>query len=97
MEAYQADHLDAASGELGLQLGEGAQLGGADGSEVIGMGEQDDPIVADEVVEGDGASRGLSLEVGGRRAETEAGCQYSPTADSMSYDLRSTVLSHCAC
>ena len=31
----QTDELDAALGELGLELGEGAQLGGADGGEVI--------------------------------------------------------------
>jgi hypothetical protein len=30
----QSNHLDVALGELGLELGEGSELGGADGSEV---------------------------------------------------------------
>lgn len=37
------------------------------------MGEEDSPAVADVIVEGDGAVGGLRLEVGGSRAETEAG------------------------
>ena len=36
------------------------------------MGEQDDPVVADEVVEPDLASRGLGFEVGGNGAKAEA-------------------------
>lgn len=67
----QADELDAALGELGLQLGKGAQLGGADGSEVLGVGEEDDPVVADELVEVNGALGGVGLEVGGFGAQTE--------------------------
>lgn len=31
----QSNELDAESSELGLELGEGTELGGADGSEVI--------------------------------------------------------------
>jgi hypothetical protein len=67
----QANELDAALGELGLELSEGAELGGADGSVVLGVGEEDNPLVADELVEVNGAGRGLSLEVGGDGAETE--------------------------
>ena len=69
----EADHLDAALGELGLELGEGAELGGAHGGVVLGVGEEDDPAVVDELVEVDGAVRGVGLEVGGRGAEAEAG------------------------
>ena len=68
----ETDHLDATGSELGLELGESTELGGTDGSEVIGVGEEDGPAVADEVVEGDGTGRGLSIEVGGNGAETEA-------------------------
>ena len=32
---YQTDQLDAASSELGFELGESTQLGGANGGEVI--------------------------------------------------------------
>ena len=67
----QADELDAALLELGLELGEGAQLGGADGGVVLGVGEEDHPLVADELVEVDVALGGLGLEVGGLVAETE--------------------------
>jgi hypothetical protein len=35
------------------------------------VGEEDGPAVANELVEGDGTVRGLSLEVRGSRAETE--------------------------
>jgi len=68
----ETDQLDATSGELGLELGESTQLGGTDGGEVIGVGEEDGPAVTDEVVEGNGTVRGLSIEVGGNGAETEA-------------------------
>ena len=39
----QADELDIALGELGLDLGHVAELGGADGREILGMREQDRP------------------------------------------------------
>ena len=53
----QSDELDVALGELGLELREGTQLGGADRSVVLRVGEQDDPLVANEVVELDRATR----------------------------------------
>lgn len=68
----QADQLDTALGELGLELGEGAELGRADGGEVLRVGEQDDPFVTDELVEVDRARGGLGLEVGSGRAQAEA-------------------------
>lgn len=59
----ETNELDAALGELGLELGESAQLGGADGGVVLGVGEEDNPVVANELVEVDGTSGGLGLEV----------------------------------
>ena len=73
----QADELCAALGELGLELGEGAQLGGAHGRVVLGVGEEDHPLVADELVEVDVAGGGLGLEVGGDGAQAEAGGEVS--------------------
>jgi hypothetical protein len=68
----QTDELDTASSELGLELGEGAELGGADGGEVIGVGEEDSPLVTDELVEVDGTVGGLGIEVRGSGTQTEA-------------------------
>ena len=68
----ETNQLDAALVELGLEACHLAELGGAHGRVVLGVGEQDDPVVADELVEVDGALGGLGLEVGGGRAQTEA-------------------------
>jgi hypothetical protein len=67
----EADELRATLGELGLELREGAELGGADGSVVLRMREEDHPLVADELVEVDWALGGLGLEVWGGAAQTE--------------------------
>lgn len=67
----ETNQLDAALGELGLELGKGAELGGADGGVVLGMREEDDPGVADELVEVNVSFGCLGLEVGGDGAETE--------------------------
>lgn len=67
----QTNQLDTTLGELGLELGEGAELGGADGRVVFGVGEEDDPVVADELVEVDGTLGGFGLEVGGDGAQAE--------------------------
>lgn len=68
----QADELGSALGELGLELGEGAELGGAHWGVVLGVGEEDHPLVADELMEVDVAGGGLGLEVGGDGAQAEA-------------------------
>lgn len=68
----ETDQLDAALLELGLKAGHLAELGGADGSVVLGVGEEDDPAVANELVEVNGTLGGVSLEVGGNRAQAEA-------------------------
>lgn len=67
----QTDELDAPLGELGLELSESTELGGADGGVVLGVGEEDDPAVANELVEVNGTTGGLSLEVGRDAAEAE--------------------------
>ena len=66
----EADQLDAAPGELGLELGKGAQLRRADGRVILRVREQDDPVVADELVEVDRALRRFGLEIGGDGAQT---------------------------
>ena len=67
----QADQLGTALGELGLELGKGAEFGGADRGVILGVGEEDDPFVTDKVVEVDGAIGGLGLEVGGNGAQAK--------------------------
>lgn len=72
----KTDQLNATLGELGLELCKGSELGGADGSVIFRVGEEDDPVVTDELVEVDGASGGLGLEVGGNGTQAETGKQY---------------------
>jgi len=61
----QADRLHAPPVELRLQPRHVAQLGRAHRGEVAGVREQDDPRVADPVVEVDAALRAVGREVGG--------------------------------
>ena len=68
----ETDELCAALGEFRLKLGESTKLGGADGCVVLRVGEEDDPVVTDELVEVDGTLGGLGLEVGGGAAQTES-------------------------
>ena len=70
----KANQLGTTLGELGLKLGEGAELGGADRGVVLGVGEEDDPVVTDELMEVDRAVGGVGLEVGGNSAQTETRC-----------------------
>jgi len=67
----ETNQLDATLSELRLELREGPELGGAHGCVVFGVGEENDPFVADELVEIDGAGGGLCLEVWGDGSETE--------------------------
>ena len=82
----EADQLDAALGELGLEAGHLAELGRAHGGVVLGVREEDDPAVADELMEVDGAGGGVGLEVGGNGAQAEAAraCVRNGTAVSVS-------------
>src|SRR5665213_2289638 len=66
----EPDELGVALVELGLGLGKGAQLGGADGGEVFGMGEEDSPAVPEVLVEVDGPLGCICGEVGGDVAQT---------------------------
>jgi hypothetical protein len=45
----KSDELRATLGKLGFELSEGTKLSSADGSVVLGMGEKNDPVVADEL------------------------------------------------
>lgn len=67
----QANQLYTALGEFRLELGKGAQLGGADGGVVLWVREEDCPLVADPLVKVNGAVCSLGLEVGGNASETE--------------------------
>ena len=68
----QTDQLDAPSGEFRLKLGEGTEFGGADGCVIVWVGEQDNPFVANELMEVDGTLGGLSLEIRCDGAQSEA-------------------------
>ena len=61
----ETDQLDTTLCELGLKLCEGTELGGADGCVIFWVGEENNPLVADELMEVDGAVGSLGLEVGG--------------------------------
>jgi len=67
----QTDQLDATLGELRLKLCESAELGGADGGVIFRVREENDPFVANELMEVDWAGSGLSLEVWRDGSETE--------------------------
>jgi hypothetical protein len=68
----ETNQLYAALGELGLKLCKGTQLGSADRGVVFRVGEQDNPVVANELMEVNGALSGLSLEVGCDGSQAEA-------------------------
>lgn len=68
----QTEQLDAALGELGLQTGHLTELGGADGGVVLGVREEDDPAVANVLMEVNGTLGGVGLEVGGNSAQAKA-------------------------
>lgn len=67
----QTDQLNATLGELRLKLCKSAELGGANRSVILGVGEENDPVVADELMEIDGPGGGISLEVWSDGSEAE--------------------------
>lgn len=67
----ETDELDTALVELGFETGHLTELGGADGSIILGVGEEDHPVVANELVEVNGAIGGFGLEVGGDGAQAK--------------------------
>lgn len=68
----EAQQLDATLGELRLETSELAQLGRANRSIVLGVGEENKPLVANVLVQVDGTIGGLGLEVRGDGAQTKA-------------------------
>lgn len=69
----QTEQLDAALGKLGLELGKGAELGGAHGRKVLRVREENGPAAVNVLVEVDLANVAVGREVGGFGAETEGG------------------------
>ena len=67
----QPDDLDAALVEFRLQPRHGAELGGADGREILGVREQHHPVAADPVVETNLAFGRFRFEIGGGVADLE--------------------------
>lgn len=68
----QTDQLDASLCELGLELCESAQLGGTDWSVVLGMGEENSPLIANPVVKINGAIGCFRLKIGSNRAQSKS-------------------------
>jgi len=67
----KTNQLDTTLGELWFELGEGSELGGANGGVIFWVGEENNPLVADELVEVDGTVSGLSIKVWSDGSETE--------------------------
>ena len=63
--AYKTNHLDIALLKFVLQGSKGTKLRGANRCEVRGVGEEDGPAVADELVEVNVAMCGLGCEIRG--------------------------------
>jgi hypothetical protein len=68
----ETDQLDPSSCKFWLELCESAQLGRADWGEIFGVGKQNDPIVANELMEIDLALSRLGLKVRGDAAQAKA-------------------------
>lgn len=60
----QTNQFDATLRELRLKFGKGPQLRRANRSEILRVGEQNDPFVADELVEVDGSIGSFCFEIG---------------------------------
>src|SRR4029078_9886803 len=71
----QADDLDTAPVELGLDLRHIAELGGADRREVLGVREQPRPEIAEPFVKADFALGGLRFEIRCGLAELQCHCR----------------------
>ena len=59
----QANQLDSALLEFRLEFGKGSELGGADGSVILWVGEEHNPIVTNEFMEVNIAVCSLGLEI----------------------------------
>ena len=67
----QANQLSTALGELRLKLCESAELGCADRCIILWVGEQHNPVIADEIMEVDWAISGIGIEIWSDRAQAE--------------------------
>jgi len=67
----EADDLCAALRELAFEASHGAEFGGADRGEVLGMGEENGPAVSDPFMEVDGALGGVGGEIGSNIIDAE--------------------------
>jgi hypothetical protein len=67
----EADDLGAALGELLLETGDGAELSGADGGEVLGVRKENSIAVPDPFMEMEGALGGFGGEIGGNIVDAE--------------------------
>src|SRR5690606_40147801 len=65
------DGLHPALVELGLELRGVAELGGADGRAVLGVGEQYHPVASGPFVEPDRSQGGFLREIGGNVAQAK--------------------------
>lgn len=70
----QTNQLDATLCEFRLELGKSAQFGGTNWCVVLGVAEEDDPVVTNEFVEVDVAVCCLGVEVGGSATQAERWC-----------------------
>lgn len=75
----ETDQLNASLGKLGLKLCESAQFGCADWSVVLGMGEENGPLIANPFMEINWACGGFGLEVGCSGPEAESVKRLNPT------------------
>lgn len=63
MSTHQTNHLHAALLKLILQFRKGTKLGGADGGEIGGVGEEYGPAIANELMKINFTLGGQGLEV----------------------------------
>ncbi len=68
----KTNQLHATLDELGLKLCKGTELGGANWGVIFWVGKQDNPLVANELVEVNGSLGSLSLEVRCDGSQAEA-------------------------
>lgn len=66
----ETNQLNTTLCELWLKLGESTKLSGADWGVILWVREQNNPLVANELMEVDWASGSLGLKVGGNGAQT---------------------------
>jgi hypothetical protein len=71
----KADHLDAALVEFRLEPGDRAQFGGADRREILGVREENGPVVADPLMKLNDPLCGLGREIGSNIVDSTYTCR----------------------